>query len=121
MEGYYEEFVHYSMLTCCKAYEHLDKKRIRENNRAMDKLLKLQKKMFAEEGHCKELALRLLNHEDVKVQLNAGAYCLMACVNKMQAVQVLQHIKSHSNDGMTRLLASDSLNYCKPFNEQSKQ
>lgn len=120
MVDYYEEFVYYALLTCCKSHEYLDKKRIREHNRAMDKLMKIQKKMFAEEGHCRELTLHLLNHEDIRVRLGAGAYCLMADVNKEEAVQILQHIKLHDKDWMTRVCAANCLDYCRPFDEQPK-
>ncbi len=90
----------------CSQDEYKQKKRVREHNRAMTKLLALNKIMYAQEGHCEPIACELLQHPSEKVQLSTAAYCLRAGILEQEARAVLRNIEKNSCDKMLALDAS---------------
>ena len=90
----------------CSRDEYKQKKRVREHNRAMTKLLALNKIMYAQEGHSESIACTLLKHPSEKVQLSAAAYCLRAGILEQEARIVLSNIERNSCDKILSLDAS---------------
>lgn len=117
MKDYLERFIADCRLLC-SGHEYANKKRLKQHNQAMDRLMKLQKEMFAEIDHCSDLAYELLNHSEEKVRLCAGSYCLMARIHQEIAIQTLLAIEHTSQDKMLAACAFSSLKYCKPFDMQ---
>lgn len=117
MNDFHERFI----LDCrliCSEQEYADKKRLLQHNQAMARLTKLQREMFAEKDHCCSLAYELLSHNEEKVRLIAGSYCLMARIHQEKAMQTLLAIEETSQDKMLSASAFSSLKYCKPFDTQ---
>ena len=82
----------------CSQDEYKQKKRVREHNRAMKKLLVLNRTMYAQEGHCEPVVRELLQHPSEKVQLTVAAYCLRAGILNQAAREVLSNIEKNSCD-----------------------
>lgn len=114
IETYRKKFVTYC-LKICSHEEYADKNRRRQHNRAMTILEDLYHTMFAHEDHCEGLAMELLHHEEEKVRLGAGAYCMKAGIHTEQAIQVLTLLKEISTDKMLRVSAACTIAFCEPF------
>ena len=87
----------------CSQDEYKQKKRVREHNRAIKKLLVLNRTMYAQEGHCETVVRELLQHPSEKVQLTTAAYCLRAGILNQEAREVLSNIEENSCDKMIAL------------------
>ena len=74
--------------------------------------------MFKCEDRCEALAMELLHHEEEKVRLGAGAYCLKAGIHKELAIQVLTCLQHTSTDKMLTVSAACTIAFCKPFSQQ---
>lgn len=90
MKDLYTEFVEQCMKLIKEDDEYLDKKRVRENNRADVKLIALRKEIM--EANCPEILERLLLHDDIRVQLYAAISCLDENVYFDKALQVLEDL-----------------------------
>ena len=112
MKNYYDLFIHYCMLTTSSIPELKDKKRLRVHNKAMTELYKLQEEMYGEPEHCSKVVQDLLLHEDDKVKVKAGAYCLNNDVHRERAIDILSTIVKTSKDKWIAYNAADVLKYC---------
>ena len=116
-EVYRKKFIE-NCLKICSDDEYADKIRVRQHNRAMTVLEELYHTMFEHEDHCEALAMELLHHEDEKVRLGAGAYCLKAGIHNDLALQVLTHLQNTSTDKMLSASAACTIMFCKSFAQQ---
>lgn len=114
---YEENFVKLCRLTCCEAENYGAKSRVKKNNHAMERLAKLQREMYEENDHCATVAYELLNHDEICVRLNAGAYCIMANVHKDSAILILREIIECSEDVLIQFTAENILKYCRPYED----
>ena len=96
-KDYYNLFINLCLKTCLEDdYEH--KSRVRANNRAMDKLLKLQKEM--KEIDCSEILDKLLLHDDDRVRLYAGTFGVDFPSHREKSIIVINDVAKNSYDKM---------------------
>ena len=91
----YSLFVDYSLSQCLKE-DFSNKKKVRQNNQAANKLQKLQKKML--QGDFENTLARLLHHQDARVQINAAVLCYKANAFTNEAIQILRNIVANCDD-----------------------
>lgn len=95
MKDFYSLFVDLS-LQLCKKDDYGDKVKVRKNNAAASKLIKLQKKM--RQNIDEELLDALLHHEDERVKENAASFCLKINILVEQAILTLENLRDSSDD-----------------------
>jgi hypothetical protein len=95
MKDYYNIIVDLSCKRCNKD-DYGSKKRVREHNKAMDKLFKLGKELNNPEG--KELLLKLLYHENEHVILVATMFCAKLGFHPDETLERLIYVKNNSKD-----------------------
>lgn len=88
-----------------------DKKKVKLSNRAFKTLLGIEKEMQKElrrenRGECIDILNRLLDHEDDRVKINAGNFCLQEGVLTEKAWEVLKRVANRSEDTTLRLSAA---------------
>lgn len=115
MKDYYNIFIQCSMSRCLSFDDLIDKKRLRIHNKAMDQLSSLQKEMFMESDKCAGITHELLIHEDERVRIGAGAYCIHAQILIEEGVNTLIEIRDNSKSKYMRVSAGQNLDYCMPF------
>lgn len=81
----------------------------------MTKLHRLELAMSKEADRCAPTLLRLLNHEDVRVKINAASYCIKAQMYIEVGIETLTQIEQESKSHYYRMCASNCKKYCKPF------
>ncbi len=102
MRNYYDEFVNLTTQLCSKE-DYSSMKKVRKNNRAMDKLILLKKEM--QKSGCQDILLELLHHDHERVRMSAAATCLEWGVHLLEAVSVLRTIMLYSSDSTYRFNA----------------
>ena len=95
MTDYYNAFVELA-LQLCKKSDYGDKAKVRKNNAAASKLIKLQQIM--RQNVDEELLNALLHHEDERVKENAASFCLKINILVEQAVLTLENLRDSSDD-----------------------
>lgn len=114
--GYFEKFIGYALKTCATLDELADRNARQKHNRAMTSLYRLMHdRMYAEPDRCADIALRLMEHPDARVRLNAAAYCLQAEVLTGQATALLQQLSQDDPNDLIRMNAKLSAMCCVPF------
>ena len=95
MNDFYSLFVDLA-LQLCKKSDYADKLKVKKNNAAASKLIKLQKKM--RQNVDEEILDALLNHEDDRVKVHAASFCLKINILVEQAIVTLEKIRDDSDD-----------------------
>ena len=96
-KDYYTLFVDLCLKRCLTD-DYGDKSKVRQHNRAMNKLLKLQKEM--EEIGCSEILDKLLLHDDDRVRLSAGAFGVDFASHREKSIIVINDVAKNSKDKM---------------------
>lgn len=96
-KDYYNLFIDLCLKRCLDD-DYEDKSRVRANNRAMDKLLKLQKEM--KETDCSKILDRLLLHDDDRVRLSAGTFGVDFPSHREKSIIVINDVAKNSKDKM---------------------
>ena len=97
MKDYYNLFVN-ACLKLCLEDDYGDKSKVRANNRAFDKLHKLQKEMM--EFDCSDILDKLLVHEDDRVRLSAGNFGIDFPSYREKSIVVVNDVAKNSKDRM---------------------
>ena len=119
---YFEKFIGYALKTCTTMDELTDRNARQKHNRAMASLYRLMHdRMYAEPDRSADIALRLMEHPDARVRLNAAAYCLQAEVHTGQATALLQQLSQDDPNDLIRLNAELSAMCCVSFPQQKKR
>ena len=95
-KDYYNLFIDLCLKRCLDD-DYEDKSRVRANNSAMDKLLKLQKEM--KETDCSKILDRLLLHDD-RVRLSAGTFGVDFPSHREKSIIVINDVAKNSKDKM---------------------
>ena len=77
-----------------------DRKKVIMNNRAMNRLWKLDEKMNNDDG--KNVLLKLLNHENDRVVLTAAMLCIKMNFNVEETLKKIEYIKCNSQQSLLR-------------------
>ena len=94
-----------------------DAKLRRQQNKAGKELHKLSMELFARPDKGAPVILKLLQAEDARVRIGAGAYCLQAQIYEDLGRSVLVQISEDPTlDRMLRFDAECCIKYCKPYN-----
>lgn len=88
-----------------------DKKKVKLSNRAFKTLQGVEKEMQKElrretRSECIDILDRLLDHEDDRVKINAGNFCLQEGILTEKAREVLKCVAVQSEDATLRLSAA---------------
>ena len=97
--NYYDEFVELCLLQCLNR-DYLDKRKLRQHNKSVDKLAKLSEKMIVSE--CTDILDSLLLNNDDRVKENAAFLCLKKNVLIEKALNVLKELVNSSQDPALR-------------------
>ena len=96
-KDYYNLFVDLCLKRCFEDdYEY--KSKVRAHNRAMDKLLKIQKEM--KETDFSEILDKLLTHDDDRVKLSAGNFGADFPSHREKSIIALNDVARRSKDKM---------------------
>lgn len=88
----------------------------RRANKAGKEIHKLNMELFARPDKGAPVILKLLQDNDPRVRIGAGAYCIMAQIHEDLGRNVLSQIAEDSSlDKMLRFHASSCIEYCKPY------
>lgn len=96
-KDYYNLFVDLCLKRCLTD-DYEDKSKVRQHNRAMNKLLKLQTEM--EEIGCSEILDKLLLHDDDRVRLSAGTFGVDFASHREKSIIVINDVAKNSKDKM---------------------
>ena len=96
MKKYCQEIIENAQKICLQE-DYLIKKRCKEHNKAIERLLEISKELINLD--CKEMLLELLNSTDERVKLAAGSICLKLKINVKEAIKTLQLVQEKSKDG----------------------
>ena len=89
---------------------------VRKANRIGAKLRKLDQELFASSDKGQEIIQQLLQHEDPRVRIHAGAYCIMAEIMVDEGCFVLSLIAGDKTlPREWQFEAKNCLKYCKPY------
>ncbi len=108
MRDFYNLIIELSQKTCFKD-DYESKKKVREHNRAMTKLYNLKNEMNTSE--CSQILLKLLEHEDDRVVLNAAMLCVELKFNLKETKRKLEWVLNESDDSILSLNAEQLLRY----------
>ncbi len=115
-KDYYALYVKHNAKTMRSLDDLADPKLRRKHNKAMSELHKLNMEMFVMPNKGVHIVTRLLRHEDPRVRISAGAYCISAQVMVDEGKHVLKKISADpSLDRMYRFDAENCIEYCKPY------
>lgn len=117
VKDYYKKFLEICMRSCTDFGELVDKKTRERHNRAMTSCHKLQLELFKLEDKGSSVVLKLLEHEDERVQLSAGAYCIHAQIHVPFAIEKMKHIEATSKYCMMRVVARMTIECCEPWDK----
>jgi len=95
MKDYYNLFVELSLQQCNKN-DYANKAKVKAHNAASKLLIQLQEEMKHTVNE--EILYKLLNHEDVRVRLNAASFCMQVGVLVKQSIDILRKIIDESDD-----------------------
>mgnify|MGYP003300155999 CR=1 FL=1 len=90
MKDYYDEYVKYATRLILNNDDYGNKSKVRAHNRAMKKLLLLEKEII--EANDTDLFDRLLQHEDERVKMYACNLCVTMNYNVDNALQILKEL-----------------------------
>ncbi|MBR2454648.1 MAG: hypothetical protein IKB36_01195 [Clostridia bacterium] len=96
-KDYYTLFVDLCLKRCLTD-DYGDKSKVRQHNRSMNKLLKLQKEM--EEKDCSEILDKLLIHDDDRVKLSAGTFAVDFPSHREKSIIAINDVAKKSKDKM---------------------
>lgn len=106
MKDYYSLFEELA-LKHCKKYDYIDKKKLRDHNKAIKKLMLLGEEM--KQIDCTDVFIRLLVHEDERVRLGAAWFGLdIGCLTQ-KSIDVLREIIEKSEDSTIAFAAKMQL------------
>lgn len=118
MKNYYDAYVELNLKVCQTWDEIADSKCRRKHNRAMTRIYELDKTMVQESDRGVDIVLRLLAHEDERVRMCAGSYCIFAQIHVEAGKEALASIAKTSESSYMRLVAKQNLEYRVPFSPQ---
>lgn len=99
--------------------ELLDAKLRRRQNKAATEIHKLKMELFARPDKGAPVILQLLQSEDPRVRISAGAYCLQAQIHEKLGKRALKQIAADpALDPYLRFHASMCIEYCAPYQAQ---
>lgn len=99
--------------------ELLDAKLRRQQNKAATEIHKLKMELFARPDKGAPVILHLLQSEDPRVRISAGAYCLQAQIHENLGKRTLMQIADDpALDRYLRFHASMCIEYCWPYKTQ---
>ena len=102
--------------TLCTLDDLSDPKLRRRNNKAMTEIHKLNMELFARADKGAPIILQLLQSENPRVRITAGAYCLQAQIHEDLGKKVLKQIAADSSlDKLLQWNARDCIKYCRPY------
>ena len=102
--------------TLCTLDDLSDPKLRRRNNKAMTEIHKLNMELFARADKGVPIILQLLQSENPRVRITAGAYCLQAQIHEDLGKKVLKQIAADSSlDKLLQWNARDCIKYCRPY------
>ena len=93
----------------CHCGDYGSKKRVKEHNKAMDKIYNLKDELNNPEGE--EILLRLLFHENGMVVLNAAMLCLELNFHKKEKKERVIYVKDSSKDPLIQFNAETMLKF----------
>ena len=96
-KDYYNLFVNLCLKTCLED-DYGDKSKVRANNRAVNKLLKLQEEM--KEMDCSEILDNLLIHDDDRVRIYAGTFGVDYPSHREKSIIVINDVAKNFHDKM---------------------
>ena len=115
MRDIYEYFISCCMQRCYSFEELVDKKIRRRHNVAMDRIAMIEKEIYAQPDHGSSIIENLLDSEDERVRLSAGAYCIKAQILMEKSTETLKYIAESSKSRYMRVSAMGAMAYCKPW------
>ena len=107
MKDYYNLIVELSVQQCFLKEDYADKKKLRQHDKAVIKIIKLRNEM--KQCDCDEILRKLLSHEDDRVRYSAGGICLYNDVLINEAEAVLKKLMESSSYPLLRFHAELSL------------
>lgn len=102
MKDYYSLFVKLSLQQCRKE-DYVDKRKVRQHNAAVEKLISLEKEM--KNIDCTAVLKELLQHDDERVKINAATFCIQIGVLLDEAKKILIEVSSSSLDSTMQFCA----------------
>lgn len=116
-KDYYELIIKYITCTYTSFDDLSDAKLRRKSNKAMDEVHKLKKELYATSDKGQPIIQRLLQHNDPRAKITAGAYCIMAEIMIDEGRSILHQVAS--DDLVSKALRFEAeccLKYCRPYN-----
>ena len=97
MKDYYNIIVDLSRKKCYKD-EFVCKAKLREHNKAMAKLYKMDKELNNPEGE--QVLLKLLYHDDDRVIISAAMLCLKLKIHPKETMERMMYVRDNSKDSI---------------------
>ena len=101
MKDYYNEYIKYATQLCSNNDDYGDRLKVKAHNRAIKKLLSLEKEIM--ENNFTDVLAKLLQHEDERVKMNASDLCLVMNYNSEKAFEILKELSVHSSEALMLL------------------
>ena len=102
MKNYYNLFIKYSNQLCSKD-DYINKQKVKIHNKAMKNLIQIQREITNDIKNGAVVLIKLLEHDNEKVRLNAAAQCLQIGIQQEKAIEVLKKIENNSTDKLCQL------------------
>lgn len=115
-KDHYALIVKYALATSLSFQDMANPVLRRKADKAAAEVRKLKKELLASSDKGQEIIQRLLQHEEPRVRLTAGAYCIMAEILIDEGRSVLDQIAADKAvSPELQFEAQSCLKYCKPY------
>ena len=108
MKDFYNDYIKYASQLCSNNDDYGDKLKVKAHNKAIKKLLSIEKEII--ENNLTDVLNNLLQHEDERVKMNACDLCLVMNYNNEKAFKILKELSINSSEALMLLDRHLSIN-----------